>query len=77
MLSAILTFLVMGVIAIAVAGVVLAVVGAALGLAIGIGFFLLFKVLPLMLVGYVVMRLIAPKASKHQLSEADRKWLES
>ncbi len=77
MISAILTFLVMGVIAIAVAGVVLAVVGAALGLAIGIGFFLLFKVLPLLLVGYVVMKLIAPKSSKPQLSEADRKWLES
>ena len=76
MISAILTFLVMGVVAIAVAGVVLAVVGAALGLAIGIGFFLLFKVLPLMLVGYVVMRLVAPKSTK-QLSEADRKWLES
>ncbi|MEO5510548.1 MAG: hypothetical protein ABIV28_03560 [Longimicrobiales bacterium] len=76
MISAVLTFLVMGVIAIAVAGVVLAVVGAALGLAIGIGFFLLFKVLPLMLVGYVVMRLIAPKQTKH-LSEADRKWLDS
>ena len=57
-------------------GVVLAVVGAALGLAIGLGFFLLFKVLPLMLVGYVVMRLVAPKSTK-QLSEADRKWLES
>jgi hypothetical protein len=76
MIAAVLTFLVMGVIAIAVAGVVLAVVGAALGLAIGIGFFLLFKVLPLMLVGYVVMRLIAPKQTK-QLSDADRKWLES
>jgi hypothetical protein len=76
MISAVLTFLVMGVIAIAVAGVVLAVVGAALGLALGIGFFLLFKVLPLMIVGYVVMRIIAPKSTK-QLSEADRKWLES
>lgn len=77
MLSAILTFLVMGVIAIAVAGVVLAVVGAALGIAIGVGMFLLFKVVPLLLVGYVVVRLIAPKAAKNQLSDADRKWLES
>jgi hypothetical protein len=75
MISAILTFIVMGVIAIAVAGVVLAVVGAAIGMAVGLGFFLLFKVLPLMLVGYVVMRLIAPKTKR--LSEADRKWLES
>jgi predicted phage tail protein len=77
MLSAILTFLVMGVIAIAVAGVVIAVVGTALGLAVGLAFFLLFKVVPLLLVGYVVMKLLAPKSSKNQLSEADRKWLES
>ena len=77
MLSAILTFLVMGVIAIAAVGVVLAVVGAVLGLAIGLTAFLLFKVLPVMLIGYLVVRLIAPKSPKNQLSEADRKWLES
>ncbi len=76
MISAILTFLVMGVIAIAVAGVVLAVVGSAIGLAVGLAFFLLFKVLPVMLVGYVVVRMFAPKSTK-QLSDADRKWLES
>lgn len=77
MISAILTFLVMGVIAIAVAGVVIAVVGTALGLAVGLAVFLLFKVVPILLIGYVVVRLIAPKAQKNQLSEADRKWLES
>jgi len=75
MISTILTFIVMGVIAIAVAGVALAVIGSAIGLAVGLGFFLLFKVLPLMLVGYVVLRMVAPK--RKQLSEADRKWLES
>jgi hypothetical protein len=76
MISAILTFLLMGVIAIAAIGVVLAVAGAALGLAIGLGFFLLFKVLPLVLVGYVIVRLVGGRQRK-QLSEADRKWLES
>ena len=75
MLSALLTFLVMGVLAIAVVGVAFTIISSVLGLAIGLGFFLLFKVLPLMLVGYVVMRMLAPKPK--QLSEADRKWLES
>jgi hypothetical protein len=65
----------MGVLAIAAVGVVLALVGAVLGLAVGLGFFLLFKVLPVMLVGYVVVRLLAPK--QKTLSAEDRKWLES
>ena len=75
MLAAILTFLVMGVLAIAAVGIVLAAVGAVLGLAVGLGFFLLFKVLPVMLVGYVVVRLLSPK--QKALSAEDRKWLES
>ena len=75
MLAAILTFLVMGVLAIAAVGIVLAVVGSVLGLAVGLGFFLLFKVLPVALVGYVVVRLLSPK--RKALSAEDRKWLES
>ena len=67
MISALLTFLLVGIVAVAVLGVVLAVVGVAVGL--------LFKIIPLMIVGYVVMRLLAPK--RKQLSAEDRKWLES
>lgn len=76
MIAAILTFLLMGILAVAVVGVALAVIGTAISLAFGIAMFLLFKVLPLAIVGYVVMRVIAPKQNR-QLSDADRKWLES
>lgn len=72
MLSTLLTFLIVGIVAVAVLGVVLSVVGLALGLAA----VLLFKVLPLVLIGYVVMRLLAPRKHK-ELSAEDRKWLES
>ena len=41
----------------------------------GLASFLLFKVAPIALLGYVVLRLIAPRKRK-ELSEADRKWLE-
>jgi len=75
MLTTLLTFLLLGVVAIAVIGVVLAVVGTVLGLAMGLAGFLLFKVLPLVAIGYVVIRLLAPKQKR--LSDADRKWLES
>ena len=68
MISSLLTFLVVGVIAIAVLGVALSVVGLAVGLA--------FKILPLVLIGYVAVRVLSNKRAK-TISEADRKWLES
>jgi membrane protein implicated in regulation of membrane protease activity len=71
MLATLLTFLVMGIVAAAVLGVVLAVIGVAIGLA----GFLLFKVLPLVAIGYVAVRLLAPK--QKQLSSEDQKWLDS
>lgn len=67
MFSTLLTLLLIGIAAM----VVLSVVGAVLGFAVG----LLFKLLPLLLVGYIVVRLLAPKP--RQLSAEDRKWLES
>ncbi|HSJ15484.1 MAG TPA: hypothetical protein VK939_13765 [Longimicrobiales bacterium] len=71
MLSTLLTFFIVGIVAVLVLGVVLSVIGLALGLA----GFLLFKVLPLVAIGYVVLRLLAPR--QKQLSAEDRKWLES
>lgn len=67
MISTLLTLFVIGIVAL----LVLSVVGAVLGLAVG----LLFKVLPVLIVGYVVVRLLAPRQRK--LSAEDRKWLES
>jgi hypothetical protein len=71
MLSSLITFLIVGLVALVVIGVVLSVVGAALGLAA----FLLFKVAPILLIGYVVLRFLKPR--RKELSEADRRWLES
>ena len=74
-MGGILTYLLVGFVAIMVLGVVLSVVGAVFGLAIGVASVLLFKVAPIVLVGYIVMRLLSPR--KKRISEADRKWLES
>lgn len=71
MISSILTFLVVGFLAIVVLGVTLSVVG----LAVGLASFLLFKVAPLVLIGYVAVKLFGPK--KKQISDSDRKWLDS
>ena len=67
MISTLLTLFIVGIAAL----VVLSVIGAVLGLAVG----LLFKVLPVLLIGWVVVRLLAPKQKK--LSAEDRAWLES
>jgi hypothetical protein len=67
MISTLLTLFIVGIAAL----VVLSVVGAVLGLAVG----LLFKLLPILIIGYIVMRVIAPKPK--QLSAEDKKWLES
>jgi uncharacterized membrane protein len=67
MLSTLLALLVVGIAAL----VVLSVVGAVLGFAVG----LLFKLIPILIVGYIVVRLLAPK--RKQLSAEDRKWLEN
>lgn len=67
MISALLTLLIVGVLALAVLGIIFMI--------LGVAFSLLFKLLPIILIGYVVLRLLAPKQKK--LSEADRRWLES
>jgi uncharacterized membrane protein len=67
MISTLLTLLIVGVLALAVLGMV--------GMILGLAFGILFKLLPIVLIGYVVLRLLAPRQKK--LSEADRRWLES
>jgi hypothetical protein len=71
MLSTLLTLFIVGFVSLIAIGIVLAVVGAMVGLA----FTLLFKVAPILLVGYLVLRFLAPKPK--QLSHEDREWLES
>jgi hypothetical protein len=74
MLSSLLTFFLVGLLAIVAISIVLAIVATILGLALGLVGFLLFKVAPVILVGYLVVRFLAPRS--HRLSAADREWLE-
>lgn len=67
MFSALLTMFIVGIVVLMVIGVVGAVVGLAVGL--------LFKIIPILIVGYIVVRLLQPR--RKQLSAEDRKWLES
>lgn len=75
MLSSLLTFFIVGLIVLVGIVVVLALVGAVFGLAIGLAQFLLFTVAPVALIGYVVLRFLAPR--NRRLTRTDREWLES
>lgn len=75
MFSSLLTFVIVGLIAVVGISVVLALLGVVFGLALGLAKFLLFTAAPLALIGYVVMRFLAPR--NRRLSKADREWLES
>lgn len=75
MLSSLLTFFIIGLIALVGLSLVFSLLGAVLGLAMGAAGFLLFKVAPVVLIGYLVVRFLAPR--RDRLSPADRDWLES
>ena len=75
MIGTLLTFLAMGILSIVVVWIVLSVVGSLLGLTLVAGF-LLFKVAPVMLIGWVVLKLLARVRNKGVISASDRRWLE-
>lgn len=75
MISALLTFFAVGFVTLVVAGIVLAIVGSVIGLVGSLVGFLLFKIAPVLLVGWVVLKLI-DRRNTSRLSAADRRWLE-
>lgn len=75
MIGSLLTFFAVGLATIIAAVVVLAVVGTVIGLVGSLVGFLLFKVAPVMAVGWVVLKLL-DRRSGNRLSASDRKWLE-
>jgi hypothetical protein len=76
MIGTLLTFFAVGVITLIAAGIVLSIVGTVFSLTFGLAAFLLFKVAPVLLVGWVVMKVLEIVRGGGSLSAADRKWLE-
>jgi Flp pilus assembly protein TadB len=71
MISSLLTLFLVGIVAIVVISIVLSLLGAVVGLA----FLLLFKVLPVLIIGYLVLRFLVPK--KKAPAPDDEEWLRS
>jgi len=76
MIGSLLTFFAVGLITLVVAGIVLSIVGAVFSLTIGLASFLLFKVAPILLVGWIVVKVFEKTRGGGSLSEADRRWLD-
>jgi cell division protein FtsW (lipid II flippase) len=76
MIGTILTFFAVGLVTLIAAGIVLFIIGAVFSLTFGLATFLLFKVAPIMLVGWIVVKVFQKMRRSDSLSEADRKWLE-
>ena len=76
MLGSLLTFFAVGLITLLVAGVVLSVVGVVFSITIGLASFLLLKVAPILLVGWIVVKVIQKSKRRGELSDSDRQWLE-
>lgn len=75
MLGTLLTFFAAGLATLIVAGIVLSVVGSVIGLVGSLAAFLLFKVAPIMAIGWVIVKVLDRRSNK-SLSAADRRWLE-
>lgn len=73
MLSTLLTILVVGLVAVVALGLVLAVVGALFSAALSLAGFLLFKVAPIVLLGWLIVRFLEPR--HRRLARAERRRL--
>lgn len=76
MIGAFLSLLLFGIVGIVVIGVVMAVLGIMFSLALGLVGVLLFKVAPLLLIGWVVLKLVGRSRRPSRLSTADQRWLD-
>lgn len=76
MIGSLLTFFAVGLATILVAGIVLSVVGVVFSLTFGLASFLLFKVAPILLVGWIVVKVLERRRGGDSLSSADRRWLD-
>lgn len=79
MFGTLITLLVAGLVGIIAISVILAILGAILSVTFGVVGFLLFKVAPILLVGWVVLKLVERSriGGTRQISAADQKWLDS
>jgi len=75
MIGSLLTFFAAALVSLVVAGVVLGVVSVIFSVTFGLVSFLLFKVAPVLFVGWLAVKVFAKLRGGSSLSDADRRWL--
>jgi hypothetical protein len=73
MIGSLVTFFLVGLVAVVLASIVLALLGVAFSVGLSIAGFLLFKVAPIVLIGYLIVRFLAPR--RHSRA-AEEDWVE-
>lgn len=77
MISSLISFFVVGLVSLVALGMILAVVGTVFSITLGIASILLFKVAPILLLGWVVLTLYQRRrVGGTAISASDRNWLE-
>jgi threonine/homoserine/homoserine lactone efflux protein len=75
-MGTLLTFLAVGLVTLIAAGVVISLVGTVLGLTFGLAQFLLFKVAPIMFLGWLGLKLFDKARGRRSISASDQRWLD-
>lgn len=75
-MGTLLTFLAVGLVTLIAAGVVISLLGAVLGLTFGLAQFLLFKVAPIMFLGWLGLKLFDRVRGRRRISVSDQRWLD-
>ena len=75
-MGTLLTLFRVGLISILVVAIVLFVIGVVFSLTFALMSLILFKVAPIVLVGWIVLKIFDRWRSRDHLSKADRAWLE-
>ena len=77
MLGTLITLLIAGFVGLIAISIILAIIGGLLSVTFGIVGFLLFKVAPILLVGWVVLKLVERGKTRRRIAAADQRWLDS
>jgi hypothetical protein len=76
MLASLILFFVVGLVTVIALTIVFALVGVVFSLVLGTVGFLLFKVLPILLIGWLILKLLRRSGPRRDIAAADRKWLD-
>jgi hypothetical protein len=75
-IASLLVLLIVGTVVLIACVVVLALLGALLSMVVGLIGFLLFKVVPLLLLGWLVVKLVQRSGSSERIAASDAAWLD-